>query len=108
MHALRQLGYTEPRDPLGLPDPPATNRGNGYLQPDALAGYQAVKNGIFPNFDCKNTSGGELNNKPPTRPTTRQILPGQSARQGQLRRPARATAPESSPRASRGRLAQRG
>ena len=38
--------------------PLTTNRGNGYPQPNALAGYQAVKHGIFPNFDCK-PSGGQ-------------------------------------------------
>ena len=27
-------------------------------------GYQAVKHGIFPNFDC-NPSGGAIHNKPP-------------------------------------------
>jgi phospholipid/cholesterol/gamma-HCH transport system substrate-binding protein len=64
MHALRQLGYTSPESLSVFPTRLSTNRGNGYPQPNALAGYQAVKHGIFPNFDCK-PSGGEINNKPP-------------------------------------------
>ncbi len=64
MHALRQLGYTSQESLSIWPQRLSTNRGNGYPQPNALAGYQATKHGIFPNFDCK-PSGGELNNKPP-------------------------------------------
>jgi hypothetical protein len=37
------------------------NRGNGYLVPfnDLIKSGLAAKNGIFPNFDCDNTGGGE-------------------------------------------------
>lgn len=64
MHALRQLSYTSAESLSVFPSRLPTNRGNGYPQPNALAGYQAVKHGIFPNFDCK-PSGGDVNNKPP-------------------------------------------
>ena len=64
MHALRQLGYTSTESLSVYPTRVSTNRGNGYPQPNALAGYQATKHGIFPNFDCK-PSGGEVNNNPP-------------------------------------------
>jgi hypothetical protein len=42
------------------PDRPATNRGNGYLQPLALTNFDAAKNGIFPNWDCNNTGMGAI------------------------------------------------
>jgi phospholipid/cholesterol/gamma-HCH transport system substrate-binding protein len=64
MHALRQLSYTSSESLSVYPQRVSTNRGNGYPQPNALAGFQAVKHGIFPNFDCK-PSGGEVNNQPP-------------------------------------------
>ncbi len=52
---LRQLGYLG-QEAFGLwPSRLATNRGNGYLEPGVLNGYSSAKNGIFPNFDCKNT-----------------------------------------------------
>jgi len=34
-----------------------SNRGNGYLQPRGLTG-EALRRGIFPNWDCANTPGG--------------------------------------------------
>jgi ABC-type transporter Mla subunit MlaD len=64
MHALRQLSYLSPESLSVYPTRVSTNRGNGYPQPNGLAGYQAVKHGIFPNFDCK-PSGGEVDNHPP-------------------------------------------
>jgi len=63
MHALRQLGYTSSESLSVQPTRASTNRGNGYPQPNSLSGYQAVKHGIFPNFDCK-PSGGEINSHP--------------------------------------------
>jgi phospholipid/cholesterol/gamma-HCH transport system substrate-binding protein len=52
---LRQLGYVS-TETLGIwPSRLATNRGNAYLEPGVLNGYSSAKNGIFPNFDCKNT-----------------------------------------------------
>src|SRR5436190_8624952 len=64
LHALRQLSYLSPESLSVYPTRVSTNRGNGYPQPNGLAGYQAVKHGIFPNFDCK-PSGGEVDNHPP-------------------------------------------
>ncbi len=52
---LRQLSYLS-QESLGIwPSRLATNRGNGYLEPGVLNGFSSAKNGIFPNFDCKNT-----------------------------------------------------
>src|SRR3954454_7841267 len=64
LHALRQLGYFSAETLSVYPERPSTNRGNGYPQPNALAGYQAARHGIFPNFDC-NPSGGPVDNHPP-------------------------------------------
>jgi ABC-type transporter Mla subunit MlaD len=54
-HYLRQLSIISQEtlaiSPYRLP----TNRGNGYLIDGALNGVEAAQNGIFPNFDCKNT-----------------------------------------------------
>jgi phospholipid/cholesterol/gamma-HCH transport system substrate-binding protein len=52
---LRQLGYIAQEALAIWPSRLPTNRGNGYLEPGALVGYTSAKNGIFPNFDCKNT-----------------------------------------------------
>ena len=52
---LRQLGYLG-AETLGIwPSRLPTNRGNAYLEPGVLNGFSSAKNGIFPNFDCKNT-----------------------------------------------------
>jgi hypothetical protein len=32
-----------------------SNRGNGYLKPGEINGPDGLGQGIFPNFDCKNT-----------------------------------------------------
>jgi ABC-type transporter Mla subunit MlaD len=64
MHALRQLGYFSSESLSVYSSRASTNRGNGYVQPNALSGYSAAVHGIFPNFDCK-PSGGEVNNQPP-------------------------------------------
>jgi phospholipid/cholesterol/gamma-HCH transport system substrate-binding protein len=73
-HGLRQLPYTSSEALAIYPNRVPTNRGNAYLPPNALASYTSAKNGIFPNFDCKNTD------YTPTGTDTDedQILPGQS------------------------------
>jgi phospholipid/cholesterol/gamma-HCH transport system substrate-binding protein len=58
VHALRQLSYLSAEGLSVYDQRLPTNRGNGYLQPDALNGRPAAQTGIFPNFDCK-PSGGE-------------------------------------------------
>ena len=58
LHALRQLSYVSGEGLSVYQQRLPTNRGNGYLQPDALNGKPAARAGIFPNFDC-DPSGGE-------------------------------------------------
>jgi hypothetical protein len=58
-HMLRQVGYLSSESLAIYPDRPATNRGNGYLQPGALTSYDAASKGIFPEWDCNNTGVGE-------------------------------------------------
>jgi phospholipid/cholesterol/gamma-HCH transport system substrate-binding protein len=77
-HGLRQLSYLSNETLSIYPTRLPTNRGNGYLAPGDLNGPTSAQNGIFPNFDCKNTdysSGG-----PPSAQDTdeQEILPGQS------------------------------
>ena len=57
-HALRQLGYLSQESLSIYPDRIPENRGNAYLQPDALKWPTAARSGIFENFDC-DASGGE-------------------------------------------------
>ena len=59
-HMLRQNGYLSSETLAVEQNRPATNRGNGYLQPLALTNFDAAKNGIFPNWDCNNTGVGEV------------------------------------------------
>jgi phospholipid/cholesterol/gamma-HCH transport system substrate-binding protein len=59
-HVLRQIGYLSAESLSIYPDRPATNRGNGYLQPLALTTPDAASRGIFPNWDCNNTGQGEV------------------------------------------------
>ena len=75
---LRQLGYTGQETLSIWPSRLPTNRGNAYLPPNALISYSSAKNGIFPNFDCKNTdySPGAAANAQPT--DEEEVLPGQS------------------------------
>ncbi len=54
-HGLRQLTYLGQETLAMWPSRLPTNRGNGYLPPGALNAFTSAKNGIFPNFDCKNT-----------------------------------------------------
>jgi phospholipid/cholesterol/gamma-HCH transport system substrate-binding protein len=51
-HVLRQLGYLSSESLSIQQNREATNRGNGYIQPLALTGFDAARHGIFPNFDC--------------------------------------------------------
>jgi phospholipid/cholesterol/gamma-HCH transport system substrate-binding protein len=64
LHALRQLGYFSAETLSIHPERLATNRGDGYPQPNALTNSTSATAGIFPNFDCK-PSGGEVNVQPP-------------------------------------------
>jgi phospholipid/cholesterol/gamma-HCH transport system substrate-binding protein len=59
-HTLRQLGYTSAESLAFYPQRQATNRGNGYLQPLAINGFDSASHGIFPNWDCNNTGVGEI------------------------------------------------
>jgi virulence factor Mce-like protein len=60
-HVLKQLGYITQESLAIYPNRLPENRGNGYLMPynDLIAGGGAARNGIFPNWDCDNTGGGE-------------------------------------------------
>ncbi len=56
-HYLKQFGYISP-ETLGVyPNRLPTNRGNAYLEPNAINSSVSAKKGIFPNFDCNNTGG---------------------------------------------------
>ena len=66
-HYLRQAIYTSSETLAVQPKRLSTNRGNGYLQPFALNGFQSASSGIFPNFDCK-PSGGEVTQTQPDGP----------------------------------------
>jgi ABC-type transporter Mla subunit MlaD len=54
-HFLRQLSVLSAETASIHPNRLATNRGHGYVADGVLNGFSAVSNGIFPNFDCKNT-----------------------------------------------------
>jgi virulence factor Mce-like protein len=60
-HVLKQLGYITQESLAIYPNRLPENRGNGYLIPfdDMIRSGLAAKNGIFPNWDCNNTGGGE-------------------------------------------------
>jgi virulence factor Mce-like protein len=60
-HVLKQLGYITQESLAIYPNRLPENRGNGYQMPynDLIAGGGAARNGIFPNWDCDNTGGGE-------------------------------------------------
>jgi hypothetical protein len=73
-HGLRQLAYVSSEGLSIYPSRLATNRGNAYLAPGALNGFSAATNGIFPNFDCKNTDYTPTSQDP----DEQQILAGQS------------------------------
>jgi ABC-type transporter Mla subunit MlaD len=73
-HGLRQLGYIGQEALSIYPQRLATNRGSGYMAPGDLNSYTSAVNGIFPNFDCRNTDYGPGS----TDPDEDQIKPGQS------------------------------
>jgi phospholipid/cholesterol/gamma-HCH transport system substrate-binding protein len=77
-HGLRQLNMLGNETFSIWPTRLPTNRGNGYLAPGDLNGPTSAQNGIFPNFDCKNTD--YLPGLPPSAQDTdeQEILPGQS------------------------------
>ena len=54
-HVLRQLSYLSTESLTIQRQRLSTNRGNGYMPPLALNSLASAQNGIFPNFDCKNT-----------------------------------------------------
>jgi phospholipid/cholesterol/gamma-HCH transport system substrate-binding protein len=61
-HFLRQLSVLGTESTSIWPNRLPTNRGHGYVADGVLNGFEASQNGIFPNFDCKNTDyepGGE-------------------------------------------------
>ena len=77
-HLLRQISYLGTESLAIHPSRLPTNRGNGYLAPFALNGFNSATRGIFANFDCKNTDyvpGGGDNN-PPNDPDEDQVYGG--------------------------------
>ncbi|HET6831167.1 MAG TPA: MlaD family protein [Solirubrobacterales bacterium] len=60
-HALRQLGYVSQEGLSIYRNRLPENRGNGYLMPyqSIIRQGDAAQFGIFPNWDCDNTGGGE-------------------------------------------------
>ena len=54
-HFLRQFSVLGTQSASIWPNRLATNRGHGYLTDGTLNGFSLASNGIFPNFDCKNT-----------------------------------------------------
>ena len=59
-HSLRQVGYISSESLTIQPTRAETNRGNGYMPPFSLNSKASARNGIWPNFDCKNTGEGEI------------------------------------------------
>jgi virulence factor Mce-like protein len=58
-HGLRQILYLSP-ETLGIyPERLDTNRGHGYVPPNAI-GSTANFGEVFPSFDCNNTGSGEI------------------------------------------------
>jgi phospholipid/cholesterol/gamma-HCH transport system substrate-binding protein len=75
--ALRLISYLAPTSLSLYPNRLNTTRGNAYFLPNGVNAPVGAKNGIFANFDCKNT------NFTPTGPpngqvTENPILPGQT------------------------------
>ena len=73
-HYLRQISYTSSESLSINPQRLATNRGNGYLAHGVLNSLTSAQNGIFPNFDCKNTDYGPGS----TDPDEEELKPGQT------------------------------
>jgi hypothetical protein len=59
---LRILSHTSAETLSIYPQRLGTNRGNSYLAPGALS--RIASDGIFPNFDCKNTDYTEVSQDP--------------------------------------------
>ncbi|MGI8460244.1 MAG: MlaD family protein [Solirubrobacterales bacterium] len=66
---LRQLSYLSAESLSINPTRSATNRGNGYIEPDSLDATAAAA-GIFKNFDCKNLDYSPASQNPDEDPTT--------------------------------------
>ena len=76
-HFLRQLSVTGTQTASIWPSRLASNRGNGYLANGVLNGYALATNGIFPNFDCKNTDYSPASQNPDEEEIRRgQSVPG--------------------------------
>ena len=56
LHVLRIISHLSSESLSMWPTRLATNRGNSYLQPGAIS--RLAVDGIFPQFDCKNTDYG--------------------------------------------------
>lgn len=63
-HFLRQLSVTGTQTASLWPYRLASNRGHGYVPHGVLNGGKLARNGIFPNFDCKNTDYGPSGQDP--------------------------------------------
>jgi phospholipid/cholesterol/gamma-HCH transport system substrate-binding protein len=63
-HFLRQFSVLGTQTASIWPNRLATNRGHGYLADGTLNGYDLATNGIFPNFDCKNTDYSAASQNP--------------------------------------------
>ena len=88
-HALKQFGYISQESLAVFPNRLPENRGNGYLLPfdQLVASGSSARNGIFPNFDCDNTGGGERlagDGGSPTVSTPQDPNPAQTALPGPL------------------------
>jgi ABC-type transporter Mla subunit MlaD len=77
-HGLRQLGYLGQESLSIWPTRLPTNRGNAYLAPGDLNSPDSAANGIFPNFDCKNTDYTPGMSPSAQDTDEQEILPGQT------------------------------
>ncbi len=63
-HFLRQFSLINTQSTSIWPYRLPTNRGHGYLWDGSLNGFDVATNGIFPNFDCKNTDYSSASQNP--------------------------------------------
>ena len=63
-HFLRQFSVLSQQTAAIHPNRLPQNRGHGYLPDGALNGPALAQNGIFPNFDCKNTDYSQASQPP--------------------------------------------
>ena len=63
-HYLRQFSLLNTETLSLWPNRLATNRGHGYLPHGVLNGYALTRNGIFPQYDCKNTDYSAASQNP--------------------------------------------